>query len=193
RTVLFVSHAMHSVRALCQRGLVLAGGRLVFDGPVEEAIAAYTGSQSGGALAVNQAAGVTLAEASLHCEGEEARVVVHAVFELGKPVGDAGIGIHIETAGGLEICDLRPETSGLRFGDRQGRIEARFALGPLAGHLAGGTYRLGLSLHQTNWKRVLDPAPVGEFVVPAVDVYGSGYPPKAEKDGPVVLPFERLG
>ena len=29
---------------------------------------------------------------------------------------------------------------------------------------------------------------LGEFVVPASDVYGTGFPPKFEKDGPVVLP-----
>lgn len=192
RTVLFVSHAMHTVRALCQRGLVLAEGRLIFDGPVEDAISTYTNSPSQGALAVNRAAGVALLEATLECQGENALVTVHAVFELTKPVGDAGIGIHLETPSGLELCDLRPETSGLRFGDSIGRLHARFALGPFIGHLSAGTYRLQLSLHQTNWRRVLDPTPVGEFVVPAADIYSSGYPPKAEKDGPLVMPFRRL-
>ena len=41
RTVLFVSHNMESVRALCERCIVLEKGRLVFDGPVDDAIAIY--------------------------------------------------------------------------------------------------------------------------------------------------------
>src|SRR5580692_11120327 len=41
RTVLFVSHNMIAVEKLCTRGLVMNGGRLVFDGPVREAIESY--------------------------------------------------------------------------------------------------------------------------------------------------------
>ena len=41
RTVLFVSHNMESVRALCERCIVLEKGRLVFDGPTGDAIAIY--------------------------------------------------------------------------------------------------------------------------------------------------------
>jgi ABC-type polysaccharide/polyol phosphate transport system ATPase subunit len=41
RTVLFVSHAPEAVRSLCSRVCVLDGGRLVFDGGVEEGLAAY--------------------------------------------------------------------------------------------------------------------------------------------------------
>jgi len=44
RTVLFVSHNLGAVRSLCTRGLVLAGGALQFDGPVEDAIARYLSS-----------------------------------------------------------------------------------------------------------------------------------------------------
>ena len=41
RTVLFVSHNMGSIRALCDRGLVMENGTMAFDGPVEEAVQAY--------------------------------------------------------------------------------------------------------------------------------------------------------
>ena len=44
RTVLFVSHNLGAVRSLCTRGLVLAGGALQFDGPVDDAIASYLSS-----------------------------------------------------------------------------------------------------------------------------------------------------
>ncbi len=42
RTVLFVSHNMHSVSQLCGRGIVLAGGRLIEDTTIDAAIAAYS-------------------------------------------------------------------------------------------------------------------------------------------------------
>ena len=41
RTVLFVSHNMAAVRSLCQRGIVLEKGGVVFDGNVNDAISCY--------------------------------------------------------------------------------------------------------------------------------------------------------
>lgn len=41
RTVLFVSHNMPSVQALCQRAVVLCDGRVMCDAPVEDAIEKY--------------------------------------------------------------------------------------------------------------------------------------------------------
>ena len=48
RTVLFVSHNLAAVAALTRRGIVLKGGRLIFDGPIENAIAQYSASLSKG-------------------------------------------------------------------------------------------------------------------------------------------------
>src|SRR5690348_14743315 len=45
RTVVFVSHNLAAVRALCPRSLVLQKGRLVFDGATEEAVHRYLGRQ----------------------------------------------------------------------------------------------------------------------------------------------------
>lgn len=42
KTVLYVSHNMDTVRSLCDRCIVLEGGRVVFDGDVEEGIARYS-------------------------------------------------------------------------------------------------------------------------------------------------------
>jgi lipopolysaccharide transport system ATP-binding protein len=41
RTVLFVSHNMAVIQALCKRGIVLREGRVEADAPVEEAVGAY--------------------------------------------------------------------------------------------------------------------------------------------------------
>lgn len=45
KTVLFVSHNMYAVKALCPRVIVIDKGRLVFDGPTEEAIHKYLGEK----------------------------------------------------------------------------------------------------------------------------------------------------
>jgi lipopolysaccharide transport system ATP-binding protein len=192
RTVLFVSHAMHSVRALCNTGILLDQGRVEKRGDIADVLAAYSGrtaaTLAGEALATNRAAGVSLVAASVRQEGDDGTVLVNAHFELSRPVPNAGLGVHVETSGGFELCDLRPETTGLRFGDRSGTLNIEFELPGLASRLGAGTYVLGLSFHETNWKRCLERTAVGEFVVPAVDVYETGFPPKFEKDGAVVLP-----
>lgn len=46
RTVLFVSHNMSSIRHLCQKGVVLENGELVFSGTAEESINYYMASNS---------------------------------------------------------------------------------------------------------------------------------------------------
>ena len=51
RTVLFVSHNLAAVAALTRRGIVLKGGQLIFDGPIESAIAQYSASLSRGKVA----------------------------------------------------------------------------------------------------------------------------------------------
>ena len=44
RTVLFVSHNMSSIRALCRRGILLHNGQLAFDGPISETVDMYLAS-----------------------------------------------------------------------------------------------------------------------------------------------------
>lgn len=44
RTILFVSHNMSAVKQLCQRGLVMNQGQLMFDGEIQEAISFYNSS-----------------------------------------------------------------------------------------------------------------------------------------------------
>jgi len=46
RTILFVSHNLGAVRNLCRSALLIEGGRLAFQGPVEEGLARYERSMS---------------------------------------------------------------------------------------------------------------------------------------------------
>jgi lipopolysaccharide transport system ATP-binding protein len=43
RTILFVSHNMGAIRALCSRGILLREGRMIMDGSIDEAITRYAG------------------------------------------------------------------------------------------------------------------------------------------------------
>jgi len=47
RTVIFVSHNMSSVAQLCGRGVVMADGKLQFDGPIDQALSKYSNHAAG--------------------------------------------------------------------------------------------------------------------------------------------------
>ena len=82
RTVLFVSHNLGAVRNLCRSALVIDGGRLAFQGPVEEGVARYerSMSQASGSLAASSFHGplsdrIRLAEIVYRQEGAVVTVV----------------------------------------------------------------------------------------------------------------------
>lgn len=52
RTVVFVSHNLAAVRSLCPRALVLESGKLVFDGPTDDAVHRYLAGGAGKTAAV---------------------------------------------------------------------------------------------------------------------------------------------
>ena len=53
RTVLFVSHQMGMITSLCQRALLLEGGRIVFDGGTAETVAKYYARDGGAPFEVD--------------------------------------------------------------------------------------------------------------------------------------------
>jgi lipopolysaccharide transport system ATP-binding protein len=103
RTVLFVSHNLTSVRQLCSRSILLEQGRLSFDGPPSEAIAAYTRRDRGKAaykhIAGDGAARIT----EVRLPGEGGAEAISPIF------GEMRIEIHYEAgpaAGSLEFFIL---------------------------------------------------------------------------------------
>ncbi len=89
RTVLFVSHNSAAVASLCKRGVVLDGGRLVFDGTQTEALD-YYGCLNPVAVQQNGVEGVRAGSGEVQITGVELRA------PGGKPLGTARSGQDIE-------------------------------------------------------------------------------------------------
>lgn len=53
RTVLFVSHNMGSIKQLCNKGLVLANGQLVFNSEISKAVSYYNNNQNSKSIELN--------------------------------------------------------------------------------------------------------------------------------------------
>ncbi|HEY4015605.1 MAG TPA: ABC transporter ATP-binding protein [Polyangiaceae bacterium] len=103
RAVLFVSHNLGAVRALCSRALVLAQGSVHFDGATDAAISHYlthvapSGEKDGEILFPPP--GLTFGPLAIHavrCLDDAG--VVRALFDASERVR---VGLDVETAGGL--------------------------------------------------------------------------------------------
>jgi lipopolysaccharide transport system ATP-binding protein len=150
RTVLFVSHNLGAIRMLCQRCLLLQGGRLVLDGPADDVIERYIHEignrrrSSGTALQPDVGDGFVLrprdpiADLTLRC-GDA--MMFDFDVEAARPPVDrtVGIGIKITTPSGEPIVSMDSvvQGAGCIRGDAA-RWNVRCDLGRLP--LNAGTY-----------------------------------------------------
>ncbi len=91
RTVLFVSHQMSMVTALCKRGIVLKYGHIDFDGLVEDAVMAYqsSGGDSRGCVFDPIASGIHLGDDRATLQKvwlEDANGISRATFDIAEPI-----------------------------------------------------------------------------------------------------------
>jgi lipopolysaccharide transport system ATP-binding protein len=114
RTVLFVSHNMAAVQALCGRGVLLDRGRVVFDGRASEAVRQYLES---GSAAVDSGVGRPLSKSltlvRMECEPagvrRHAQVNFHVAIDAtaDEVVSDLALLIHAPGGELAALIDLR--------------------------------------------------------------------------------------
>lgn len=159
RTVLFVSHNMAAVRGLCNRALLLGGGRLEADGDTESIIGAYmraggTADESVAHFAADDApepdtmrfttvrvvddAGKTLVGA---IDSDRALTLV-AEYVIGRPIRDLRIGFGLENAEGVLLCGANDAHENGGRVHAPGRYETRWTI---PGHVLNeGRYVVGV-------------------------------------------------
>lgn len=202
RTVVFVSHSMPMIQTLCDRVLLLEGGRLVADGPTSEVVDAYlSGHRAEGEGGVKQvgrfprSAGRTHAIREIWTEnsagevttsflmGEEIRVCFR--FELAERLANPGFGLGFETPDGRRLFSLNNYMA-----------EGHVLTAPRAGvcrirvpepRVMEGEYWLSLSVveDQNEWVDFLER--VYRIRVLPGDVFGTGRIP-ARAQGLVYVP-----
>ncbi len=120
RTVLFVSHNMAAVKALCNRAMLLEGGRVTHDGNVDEVVEAYlmersevaktgvipddatrlcgTGEAKLRSVSITDRAGDVASQLYL---GQPFRVTL--VFDVLEPISEAIVEVSVATADGTQV------------------------------------------------------------------------------------------
>lgn len=201
RTILFVTHDMGVVQALCPRACFLERGRLVADGPTAEVVSLYleknarsaagslaerTDRYGSGALRFTDARllGRDAAVVTAATSGEDTTLAIDYETPDGLPLKDVAIRVTLQTASGQVLSELVPEVAGfsLRTLPPRGRIFCH-----LPGlQLSGGIYEFGLEA-EAGGVMADSLRPAGRLMVTSADFYGSGVIPAPHKVG-ILLP-----
>jgi len=195
RTVLFVSHNMGAVNALCRTALRFERGQLVARGDVETITAAFLADQ----LALGDGdggAGYRIDERVLsRQDGGDIRIErvelcnprrpdgwpatgdplqVRIAYRTAQQVGGPWFSVQIEDRYGTRILELRSRAGGAEAIDSlyaRGVVELEVATLPLV----GGRYALSVGCGRGR-ESAIHLERVAEFQVWPADVYGSGVP-----------------
>ena len=143
RTVLFVSHNMAAVGNLCERGILLKGGRLIADGAVELVIREYLADSE--SIAANlegqgdrvELHAVTLADRSGHSIDRAVcgdAVSISLELQCKRPIESAVVQIALNDGLGARVAVLNSEIAGaeLRLPARRCTVRCRLPDLPLA-------------------------------------------------------------
>ena len=124
RTVLFVSHNMSAVRALCHTGIMLKNGQMLMQGPAQAAITEYLRAASTAGGSVVESAHLRLDEVRLSQESmADANTVVfnvpaelHLRVEARQALDNLAIVVHLRDANDVHVASMcSPEEGHLPF------------------------------------------------------------------------------
>ncbi|MDD1444449.1 Wzt carbohydrate-binding domain-containing protein, partial [Dolichospermum sp. ST_sed3] len=143
RTVLFVSHSMGAIQALCDRAVVLASGRVVFDGNTQDAIRHYLSARvpTSSVDAFEGCVRLGTGEARILCirfEDDQANLQTH--FRMGEPINvivranfptevvNPTFGVNFMTDSGIMVADCRSAHYDFKIGAVKGVVEYRMRI-----------------------------------------------------------------
>ena len=194
RTVLYVSHQLATVEHLCPRALLIADGRLVFDGPTEETMAQYLRKFPRGEAA--DTPGVFDLASADRSNGAYEPLLQRLELRPGggSPADNIRMGerlrIEISVAGLNDIIDpwvlvsigsskvpvlIRMNSLAVPLNSTQDRSDRELIVINIpALPLTPGDYRIEVQIKDRS-KTVDFVGPAGEFRVNPADVFGGGY------------------
>lgn len=157
-TPVFVTHSMDQLAFICSRVIVFSRGRKMFDGGVDEGIAAYQevlsadgkkGARPLGCLVFDPRASIDFIRLQSHPDGlirTGDDVVIRFGLRVNEPVEDLALSIEAESPVAGNVASLDSAEGGLAIAGRPGRrvLEARLPAFPLL----PGVYSLKLLLHE---------------------------------------------
>src|SRR5690242_7700714 len=168
-TIIFVSHDALAVERLCDRAVLLRQGEVAFDGPTQEAIAAYRRLLAADSNPEELEAGLRewgsgeariVSADLLDADGDERaqfaageEMTVRLVVAADAGVAAPRVSMEVRDDGGLVLGGSTAETASLGWNGGGGERELRFRIGRLP--LADGRFHLRLALADAQDGRLL--------------------------------------
>jgi len=190
RTVIFVSHQMSSIKALCTRGIYLKSGKVEFDGDVDTAISKYLDNTVSSTQTVAISEKKREGECTLECQIVEFTIYndnkenpsfidttkpIKAVFIIKAEDDDRRCGVQLTINDGLQNLVLAdsPDLHGQIFRMSKGLNRVELEIMPM--NLYKGDYHIDIALllpkqgYMDNIKDAYD------FSVNELDPYHTGF------------------
>lgn len=202
RTVLFVSHNLAAVQALCRVGLLLHEGQLQQVGHIQEVVNTYTRENyqrpenlSTAFPVVNQSYGIGITECSVRLEADrdgKLGLEIKLKVEASRPLRNIGVGLSITSIEGAKISWLGPSVTNYVIDELQDYCECVLYCPEIDRYLGGGDYVVGLWLSKPRIEYLVRVAQAALVSIPSRDIFQSGVAFDERYHGPVPLPFKFL-
>ncbi len=198
RSVVFVSHNMAAIEALCDRVLFLEDGGLRAAGPAPEIVRTYmTEVRELAMLASDRlpirdtTSGMVLEAVAAHLrEAEDGSVSLVVEFTLYAEAAQRSFAVELSLSSleGVLVTRLHPEvTQHVVDLPAAGRYRGCFRIDRIDDQLAGGEYVLGLRVAHRHVRTIIELPDAALLELPSHDIYGTGVYFDAARYGPVPL------
>ena len=185
RTVLFVSHNMNSVLQLCNRGIVLNEGQMVYDGSSQDAVKKYIGSLTSKTFFEGTDGNTNILYAvrtSVSSPGEGGSVYqssspinIEMIVEVVQKIGSLVIGFNLLSQYDYPLARADYNDVSQLHSLEPGRYRVSFEIPPYT--LAPGTYKIAFDVAERNRKRyTTDKSALYFDVITGSDNFGHVFP-----------------
>ncbi|MEX0952559.1 MAG: ABC transporter ATP-binding protein [Nitriliruptoraceae bacterium] len=170
KTFVLVSHDLDAVREMCERAIVLDGGRLTFDGPVDDAIEHYrrrAQHPARGFTPLPEHRRVRITDAVLEGDGDEAThqltpgsgATLQVSLQATAPVDVCSVGMTVSRVDGTRIYEMHTCWHGVGVGPLapgdEATVALQFDVNLLAGHYLVSVLVTDVDVRQT-WTVMAD-------------------------------------
>jgi len=184
RTVLFVSHNLAAVDTLCDRGLVLDSGSVVFDDRARDATKYYLESvvskkrdSFNEQRRIIRGNGLGISSPIVDLTGKHhgaADLVLTFEVESDKRLSNIGFGLAVTTVDGILVSKLAPAVTNFVIQRIDQRVRLQVCIRDILRYLAGGHYLIDVWLSIPRIEILLYAERIGEFHLPPTDPFGVG-------------------
>ncbi|EDX75161.1 ABC transporter, ATP-binding protein [Coleofasciculus chthonoplastes PCC 7420] len=201
RTVLFVSHNMAAVEALCSKGILLEQGQIkkldsaktVAIQYQKNTISSLSKNEHKQILGFSDIHGIVISNLKYYIEysnlynGFNLKIEFDIFAET--PHSNIGIGLTISTVGGVKVAMISPSITHYIIDSLKGNNKCIFECRNIEKYLAGGDYTISIWLSKPKREYILKIEDALMISIPAYDVFDTGTYFESHIHGLVPLPL----